>query len=111
MAAKVTLIEGRHITAAQKSLIRGGIEFLRERFAAEADGQSVPDYAGVDLRRKGSPYAFTITPSSQKAGRYTVVFKSMERNDYGAWRERTATVTVDVSGDPLYMPACEGCLL
>ena len=101
----VTLVSGTHITASDKRNILEGIDYLRMIFAPiieECPGTR-PDYAGLKLRRKGSPKAYCIDPCASTPSQYAVTIHSNETTSYGKPLHRAAHVTVRVMGDePLY---------
>lgn len=105
MKPSVTLIDGRHITAADKRTIIQGIEWLRAEFApsiAKAP-DVVPNYGGIWIRRGGSIARYSIVPLG--GDRYNVTSRKTETTDTGRRQERSNSVTVSVAGiAPLYLP-------
>lgn len=104
----ITLIEGLHITAADKRSIREGIEHLRANFAlfAEVSPETVPDYAGIWLGRRGSRKRYSIAPCPAQVNRYRVTVRETDTNSYGVKFDRDSTVLIDVAGrPPLHLPA------
>jgi hypothetical protein len=107
MKPSVSLIEGLHITAADKRNIIAGIEYLRTTFSpfVEASPQTVPNYAGQWFGRKGSKKRYSLTPCSDTAGHYGVIIRERETNDYGTPFDRDWCVTIAVAGlEPLHLP-------
>ena len=107
----VALIKGRHITASDKRNILDGIDYLRETFAPfiEASPQTVPNYAGQWIKRRGSKKSYSITPT-RIGGQNTVRIREVYKNDYGVLRENIQTVTVEVQNKPpLYLPPDNYC--
>ena len=107
MKPSVRLIKGLHITAADKRNILAAIAFLEDKFSCfiEASPQTVPNYGGIAVKRKGSNKAYALTPRASEAGSYDVEIRETYKNDYG--RERTHSITVRVRVDgiaPLYLP-------
>lgn len=108
--AAVSLIKGRHITAADKRNIVEGIEWLRQDFAAyvAAMPTQTPDYGAIWIKRGASAKRYSITPTGD-LGTYSVTIRENYRADAGDMRQRNMTVTVQVANlEPLYMPAAEG---
>lgn len=104
----ITLVEGLHITAADKRSIRDGIEHLRASFAkfAEVSPETIPNYAGIWLRRRGSRKRYSIAPCPAHVNRYRVTIRETDTNSYGVKFDRDSSVLIDVSGSlPLYLPA------
>ena len=102
--ATVTLIEGRHITASDKAIIREGIEVLRTHFADEiaADPTATPDFGTVPIRRGSSPKCYFISPDPNAADLYTVEIDEVYRTDFGERRIRRIKARVRVRGiEPL----------
>lgn len=93
--AAVSLIEGRHITAADKRNILDCIEYQRDKH---------PATWGVDwLSRKSSPKRYAVAPVSETPNRYEVRIRESYRNDYGCPCERTSRVVIETKGvDPLH---------
>lgn len=107
MKPSVSLVEGRHITAADKRNILASIEYLRTTFAffVEASPQTVPNYAGQWVGRKGSKKRYSLSPCPEVQGRIRVVIRETDSNDYGRKLDRDWRVTVTVSGvAPLHLP-------
>jgi hypothetical protein len=87
----VTMIEGRHLTAADKRNILASIEYLR----------GVPDRA-VWLGRPGSPKRYCLAPVEGDPARYRVVAEETYRSDAGQRRTRQSRFLIEVQGiDPL----------
>tara|TARA_R110002074_G_scaffold402155_1_gene604073 strand:+ start:829 stop:1182 length:354 start_codon:yes stop_codon:yes gene_type:complete len=106
----VSLLMGRHITAADKRNIVEGIEYLRKEFApyVAAMPAETPDYAATWIKRGASAKRYSITPNAE-AGTYSVTIRENYRTDAGEMRQRDMAVTVQVANiEPLYMPAAEG---
>ena len=106
----VSLIKGRHITAADKRNIVEGIEYLRKDFApfVAALPAQVPDYGAIWIKRGASAKRYSITPTAD-LGTYSVTIRENYRTDAGEMRQRDMAVTVQVANiEPLYMPAAEG---
>lgn len=102
---RVTLITGRHITAADKRAILDGIEYLREQFApyVAAEPHQTPAYASMAIRRDGSPKRYTIAPEGPQ-GHYAVTIRSNETDSAGRPMTRQAKLAVKVSNvAPLYV--------
>lgn len=97
MKPQVSLIEGRHITAADKRNILDCIEYLRDQH---------PATWGVDwLGRKSSQKRYAVAPVLETPNRYEVKIREHYRNDYGCPCERTIRVVVETKGvDPLPAP-------
>lgn len=108
MRATVKLIEGLHITAADKRNILDGIEYLRETFArfVEASPETVPNYAIQWVKRKGSKKSYSIAPCPNTPNNYQVTMRETYTNDYGARRQHDSWATVELRGvAPLHLPA------
>jgi len=106
----VSLIKGRHITAADKRNIVEGIEWLRQDFAASVAAMpaQTPDYGAIWIKRGTSAKRYSITPTADR-GTYRVTIRENYRADSGQMRQRDMVVTVKVANlEPLYMPAAEG---
>lgn len=104
----IVLIEGRHITAADKRSIRDGIAHLRETFArfVEISPATVPNYAGIWLRRSGSRKRYSIDPCPNQLNRYRVTIRETDRNSYGVTFDRDSSVLIEAKGiEPLHHPA------
>ena len=91
MKRTVRLIEGRHITAADKRNILGCIEYLRGE-----------DNHAQWLGRKGSAKRYCLTSDLAQANRFHVLIGETYRTDSGAKRERQSKVIIETTGvDPL----------
>lgn len=87
----VTMIEGRHLTAADKRNILASIEYLR----------GVSERA-VWLGRPGSPKRYCLAPVEGDPARYRVVAEETYRSDAGQRRTRQSRFLIEVRGaDPL----------
>ena len=107
MKPSIHLINGLHITAADKRNIIAAIAFLEEKFSAfvQASPQTVPNYGAIAVKRKGSNKAYALTPRASAAGSYDVEIRETYKNDYGCERTHTIEVRVRVDGiAPLYLP-------
>lgn len=107
MRPSVSLIEGRHITAADKRSILDGVEYLRSSFASvvRASADIVPNYKDIWLRRAGSSKRYSVDPCPDHVGRYRVIIREAYRDDYGTKRSREARVMVELRGiAPLHLP-------
>lgn len=94
MKPQVTMIQGRHLTAADKRNILDCIEYLRAKDRL--------DYPFPLLSRPGSPKRYSLGPHEAGSSFYAVIIKTAERNDYGAVQERTGQYMVKVRGvEPL----------
>lgn len=94
MKPQVTMIEGRHLTAADKRNILDCIEYLR--------AQDRLDHPFPLLSRPGSPKRYALGPHKAGSSFYAVIIKTAEKSDYGAPQERTGQYLVKVGGlDPL----------
>lgn len=90
----VRLIEGYHLTAADKRNILDCIAFLRDQDRLE---HPLPL-----LRRQGSPKRYALAPHKAGAAFYSVVIKAEEKNDYGTPVERSGHYVIETRGvDPL----------
>ncbi|MEP3333526.1 hypothetical protein [Sedimentitalea sp.] len=106
----VSLLKGRHITAADKRTIVEGIDWLRAEFAASVAAlpEQIPDYAAMWIRRGRSSKRYNIAPTGDRDS-YAVTIRENYRTDLGEKRQRDMTVTVRVANiEPLYMPSSEG---
>lgn len=111
MKPTVTLLTGRHITAADKRAIVEGIEYLRQDFAPyiEAAPEIAPAYGKAMLRRGKSPKGYQIAPEPDAPGVYYVTITTNETTDAGRPQQRVARVSVEVKGiAPLYLPQQRG---
>ena len=91
MKRTVRLIEGLHITAADKRNILDCIEYLR----GEANHAQW-------LGRKGSSKRYCLTSDPENPNRYYVLIGETYRTDSGSKRERQSPVTIETTGvDPL----------
>lgn len=70
-------IEGRHLTAADKRNILGGIEYLRNQDTCE-----------MWLRRGGSKKQYRLTPDPEIPHRYSVEIREVYSTDFGQLRHR-----------------------
>ena len=87
----VTMIEGRHLTAADKRNILGCIEFLR--YSVER---------AVWLARPKSPKRYCLAPVEGDPARYRVIAEEAYRSDAGQRRTRQSRFLIEVRGvDPL----------
>ena len=112
--ATITLIEGLHITAADKRSIKDGIEHLRERFAkfAQISPETEPNYGGIWLRRSGSRKRYRIDPCPAQINRYRVIIRETDTNSYGRKFDRDTTVLIDIVGlEPPHFPAWAGLIV
>ncbi|MEO1986417.1 MAG: hypothetical protein ABGX47_07140 [Martelella sp.] len=89
MKPSVKLIKGLHITASDKRAILDVIAHLKNNTGSDINGM---------YGRKGSRKQYGVVPDPKNAGRYGVVIRERYRTDYGAPRERTSTVFVEVRG-------------
>ncbi len=108
--AAVSLIKGRHITAADKRNIVEGIEYLRKDFApyVAAMPAQVPDYGAIWIKRGASAKRYSIAPTAD-LDTYSVTIRENYRAGSGQMRQRDMAVMVQVANiEPLYMPAAEG---
>lgn len=108
--AAVSLIKGRHITAADKRNIVEGIAYLRKDFApyVAAMPAQVPDYGAIWIKRGASAKRYSIAPTDDRAT-YSVTIRENYRTDAGEMRQRDMAVMVQIANiEPLYMPAAEG---
>lgn len=108
--AAVSLIKGRHITAADKRNIVEGIEYLRKYFApyVAAMPAQVPDYGAIWIKRGASAKRYSIAPTGDLAT-YSVAIRENYRTDAGEMRQRDMAVMVQIANlEPLYMSAAEG---
>lgn len=83
----VTIIEGRHLTAADKRNILASIEYLRgmrER--------------AVWLGRPGSPKRYCLAPVEGEPDRYRVITEETYRSDAGKRRTRQSRFLIEVRG-------------
>jgi hypothetical protein len=83
----VTMIEGRHLTAADKRNILAFIEYLR----------GVEERA-VWLGRPGSPKRYCLAPVEEEPARYRVIAEETYRSDAGQRRTRQSRFVIDVRG-------------
>lgn len=83
----VTMIEGRHLTAADKRNILASIEYLR----------GVEERA-VWLGRPGSPKRYCLAPVEGETGRYRVIVEETYRSDAGQRRTRQSRFLIEVWG-------------
>jgi len=91
MKSTVRLIEGLHITAADKRNILECIEYLR---GEENHAQW--------LGRKGSAKRYCLTSDPEQANRFHVLIGETYRTDSGGKRERQSKVTIETTGvEPL----------
>mgnify|MGYP003119316080 FL=1 len=108
--AAVSLIKGRHITAADKRNIVEGIAYLRKDFApyVAAMPAQVPDYGAIWIKRGASAKRYSIAPTGDLST-YSVTIRENYRTDAGEMRQRDMAVMVQIANiEPLYMPAAEG---
>ena len=91
MRPAVRLIEGLHITAADKRNILDCIEYLR----------SEENHAQW-LGRKGSAKRYCLTSDPEQPNRFHVLIGETYSTDSGGKRERQSKVTIETTGvDPL----------
>ena len=91
MKRLVRHIEGRHLTAADKRNILGGIEYLRNQETCE-----------MWLRRGGSKKQYRLTPDPEIPNRYSVEIREAYTTDFGQLRHRDTRHVIETSGvDPL----------
>ena len=83
----VTMIEGRHLTAADKRNILASIEYLR----------GIPERA-VWLARPGSPKRYCLAPVEGEPARYRVIAEETYRSDTGQRRTRQWCFLIEVRG-------------
>lgn len=83
----VTMIEGRHLTAADKRNILASIEYLR----------GVEERA-VWLGRPGSPKRYCLAPVEGEPARYRVIAEETYRSDTGQRRARQSRFLIEVRG-------------
>ena len=83
----VTMIEGRHLTAADKRNILGSIEYLR----------GVEERAAW-LGRPGSPKRYCLAPIEGEPARYRVIAEETYRSDAGQRRTRQSRFLIEVRG-------------
>lgn len=83
----VTMIEGRHLTAADKRNILASIEYLR----------GVEERA-VWLGRPGSPKSYCLAPVEGEPSRYRVIAEETYRSDTGQRRARQSCFLIEVRG-------------
>ncbi|MBU2359321.1 MAG: hypothetical protein KKB02_10380 [Alphaproteobacteria bacterium] len=108
--AAVSLIKGRHITAADKRNIVEGIEWLRQETApyVAALPNQTPNYGAIWIKRGTSAKRYSIAPTGDLAI-YSVTIRENYRSDAGDMRQRDMAVMVQIANiEPLYMPAAEG---
>ncbi|WP_308917226.1 hypothetical protein [Jannaschia sp. LMIT008] len=87
----VTMIEGLHLTAADKSNILGCIEFMR--YAAKRGGW---------MGRRRSIKRYALAPMGSDPARYRVIIGETYRTDAGQRRIRQSRFLIEVRGvDPL----------
>lgn len=100
MKPSVTLLAGRHITAADKRNILGCIEFMRDK---DPDTWS-DNFMGLPR----SPKDYGLAPDPEQPGRYSVIIRTRYRSDHGEPRESQQSVVVEVKGaKPLPLPTYE----
>lgn len=100
MKPSVTLLSGRHITAADKRNILGCIEFMRDKDPATWS----ENFMGLPRSQK----SYGIAPDPEQPGRYAVVIRTKYRTDHGEARESNQSVVVETKGcTPLPHPAYE----
>lgn len=100
-------IEGREITDHEARAIVKAIANLRAVFApfVAASPDTIPNYASVPYRPKGSTKSYQITPCPERgAGFYIVAITPHDKNHYGMPLYQPETVTVWVDIAPLYVP-------
>ena len=91
MKPSVRHIEGRHLPAADKRNILGGIEYLRNQ-----------ETCAMWLRRGGSKKQYRLTPDPAIPHRYGVEIREAYTSDFGQLRHRDARHIIETSGvDPL----------
>lgn len=83
----VTMIEGRHLTAADKRNILGCIEFMR--YAAKRGGW---------MGRPRSPKRYCLAPVEGEPTRYRVIAEETYRSDAGQRRTRQSRFVIEVRG-------------
>ena len=87
----VRLIEGLHLTVADKRSILECVEFLRGEV----------NHA-MWLGRKGSPKRYCLAPVEDQPNRYRVLIETSYRADHGTKRKRQGVYLVEVRGvEPL----------
>lgn len=87
----VTMIEGRHLTAADKRNILGCIEFLREQTER-----------AVWMARPGSNKRYCLAPVENQPTRFRVIAEETYRSDAGQRRTRQSRFLIEVRGvEPL----------
>ena len=100
MRSSVRLIEGLHITAADKRNILGCIEFMRDK----DPGTWSENFMGLPRSLK----SYGIAPDPEQPNRYAVVIKTKYRSDHGEPRESIQCVVIETDGvKPLPHPAYE----
>lgn len=100
MKPSVTLLEGYHVTAAEKRTILDVIEYQRK--------QDPETWGKQWLGFKKSPKDYAVSPDPEKPGRYAVLIRTKYRNDRGEPAERTSRVLIETKGvTPLPHPAYE----
>lgn len=84
---RVTMIEGRHLTAADKRNILGSIKYPRG-----------VEERSVWLGRPGSPKRYCLASVEGKPARYRVIAEETYRTDAGRCRTRQSRFVIDVRG-------------
>lgn len=90
MSARVKLISGLHITAADKRNIVAVIEHM----ASLPSEERLLAYYG----KPSSLKSYAVLPDPEACGRYSVSIKTRERDDFGRKQSRSFNIVVEVQG-------------